>query len=144
MSRRKPGRPKARPLTHKQEVYVQAKILTGSKKEALKVAGYTDNANQVESSKAVQKALEDYRRKMDQKFMDKADQVANILLDIIENPDTPSKTKVTAIKDWLDRAGLKPVDKQEVDDKRVIDTSSRLSRDLIDKLNMLPKEKGEE
>lgn len=144
MSRRKPGRPKARPLTHKQEVYVQAKILTGSKKEALKVAGYTDNANQVESSKAVQKALEDYRRKMDQKFMDKADQVANILLDIIENPDTPSKTKVTAIKDWLDRAGLKPVDKQEVDDKRVIDASSRLSRDLIDKLNMLPKEKGEE
>nr|DAN59208.1 MAG TPA: TERMINASE SMALL SUBUNIT [Caudoviricetes sp.] len=144
MSRRKPGRPKARPLTHKQEVYVQAKILTGSRKEALKVAGYTDNANQVESSKAVQKALEDYRRKMDQKFMDKADQVANILLDIIENPDTPSKTKVTAIKDWLDRAGLKPVDKQEVDDKRVIDTSSRLSRDLIDKLNMLPKEKGEE
>ena len=144
MSRRKPGRPKARPLTHKQEVYVQAKILTGSKKEALKVAGYTDNANQVESSKAVQKALEDYRRKMDQKFMDKADQVANILLDIIENPDTPSKTKVTAIKDWLDRAGLKPVDKQEVDDKRVIDTSSRLSRDLIDKLNMLPKEIGEE
>ena len=108
------------------------------------MAGYTDNANQVESSKAVQKALEDYRRKMDQKFMDKADQVANILLDIIENPDTPSKTKVTAIKDWLDRAGLKPVDKQEVDDKRVIDTSSRLSRDLIDKLNMLPKEKGEE
>lgn len=144
MSRRKPGRPKARPLTHKQEVYVQAKILTGSRKEALKVAGYTDNANQVESSKAVQKALEDYRRKMDQKFMDKADQVANILLDIIEDPDTPSKTKVTAIKDWLDRAGLKPVDKQEVDDKRVIDTSSRLSRDLIDKLNMLPKEKGEE
>jgi hypothetical protein len=144
MSRRKPGRPKARPLTHKQEVYVQAKILTGSRKEALKVAGYTDNANQVESSKAVQKALEDYRRKMDQKFMDQADKVANLLLGVIEDPDTPASAKVTAIKDWLDRAGLKPVDKQEVDDKRVIDTSSRLSRDLIDKLNMLPKEKGEE
>lgn len=146
MSRRKPGRPKARPLTHKQEVYVQAKILTGSRKEALKVAGYTDNANQVESSKAVQKALEDYRRKMDQKFMDQADKVANLLLGVIEDPDTPASAKVTAIKDWLDRAGLKPVDKQEIEEKRAIDTTSRLSRDLINKLNMLPKdkEKGEE
>ena len=81
---------------------------------------------------------------MDKKFRDKADKVANILLDIIENPDTPAKTKVSAIKDWLDRAGLKPVDKQEVEEKRSIDTSSRLSRDLINKLNMLPeKEKGE-
>ncbi len=144
MPRYKPGRRKARPLTHKQHVYVQTKILTGSKKEALRVAGYKEKWENVEDSKAVQKALADYKNRMDKKFRDKADKVANILLDIIENPDTPAKTKVSAIKDWLDRAGLKPVDKQEVEEKRSIDTSSRLSRDLINKLNMLPeKETGE-
>lgn len=144
MPKYKPGRRKARPLTHKQHVYVQAKILTGSKREALKVAGYTERGNNVEESRAVQKALEDYRRKMDKKFMDKADKVTNMLLELIESPDTPASAKVTAIKDWLDRAGLKPVDKQEIEEKRSIDTTSKLSRDLINKLNMLPeKEKGE-
>jgi hypothetical protein len=98
----------------------------------------------VEESVVVQQALAEYKQRMDKKFMDKADEVANMLLEVIYNPDTPASAKVTAIKDWLDRAGLKPVDKQEVDDKRVIDTSSRLSRELIDKLNTLPKEKGEE
>lgn len=109
------------------------------------MAGYTERGNNVEESRAVQKALEDYRRKMDKKFMDKADKVTNMLLELIESPDTPASAKVTAIKDWLDRAGLKPVDKQEIEEKRSIDTTSKLSRDLINKLNMLPeKEKGEE
>lgn len=146
MPRYKPGRRKARPLNHQQHLYVQAKILTGSKKEALKMAGYKEKWENVEDSKAVQKALADYRAKMDKKFMDQADKVANLLLGVIEDPDTPASAKVTAIKDWLDRAGLKPVDKQEIEEKRAIDTTSRLSRDLINKLNMLPKdkEKGEE
>lgn len=143
MPKYKPGRRKARPLTHQQHEYVQAKILTGSKRQALKIAGYTEKGNTVEESRAVQKALEDYKRRMDKKFQDKADKVTDLLMNVIENPDTPASARVTAIKDWLDRAGLKPVEKQEVDDKRAIDTSSRLSRDLIDKLNMLPKEKGE-
>lgn len=144
MRKPKPGRKKAKGLTHKQRVYVQTKILTGSKSEALKAAGYRQKGNTVEESVVVQQALAEYKQRMDKKFMDKADEVANMLLEVIYNPDTPASAKVTAIKDWLDRAGLKPVDKQEVDDKRVIDTSSRLSRELIDKLNTLPKEKGEE
>lgn len=109
------------------------------------MAGYKEKWENVEDSKAVQKALADYRAKMDKKFMDQADKVANLLLGVIEDPDTPASAKVTAIKDWLDRAGLKPVDKQEIEEKRAIDTTSRLSRDLINKLNMLSKgkEKGE-
>lgn len=144
MRKPKPGRKKVKGLTHKQRVYVQTKILTGSKSEALKAAGYRPKGNTVEESVVVQQALAEYKQRMDKKFMDKADEVANMLLEVIYNPDTPASAKVTAIKDWLDRAGLKPVDKQEVDDKRVIDTSSRLSRELIDKLNTLPKESGEE
>lgn len=144
MRRIRPGRRKKREMNHQQRLYVQTKILTGSKSEALKVAGYESKGNRVEDSVLVQQALAEYKQKMDKKFMDKADEVANMLLEVIHDPNTPASAKVTAIKDWLDRAGLKPVDKQEVEDKRVIDTSSRLSRDLIDKLNMLPKEKGEE
>ena len=40
MRKPKPGRKKVKGLTHKQRVYVQTKILTGSKSEALKAALY--------------------------------------------------------------------------------------------------------
>lgn len=144
MRTKRPGPKKKRELNHQQRVYVQTKILTGSKSEALKKAGYSVHGNTVEKSELVQKALEEYKQKMDKKFMDKAEEVTDMLLSIIHDPKTPANAKVTAIKDWLDRAGLKPVDKQEVEEKKAIDVNSRLSRDLINKLNSLDKEQGEE
>ena len=90
MRKPKPGRKKKKELTHKQRVYVQTKILTGSKSEALKAAGYRPKGNTVEESVVVQQALAEYKQRMDKKFMDKADEVANMLLEVIYNPDTPA------------------------------------------------------
>ena len=68
--------------------------------------------------------------------------VANELLELVMNAKSET-AKLGAIKDWLDRAGLAPVNKTETT-TREIGTGTQVAIDLIHRLNKLDNKKGGE
>lgn len=144
MPKSKPGRKKKPPISKQELIFAQTKVLTGSTAEAKKAAGYDlSKGTAPENNKAVQYYMEEYKKQMDAKFMRRADDVAEELFQLIKNAKSES-AKLGAIKDWLDRAGLAPVNKQEIDDKRYLDANSRVNTELINRLMKLDKKEGEE
>ena len=73
------------------------------------------------------------KAKAQQRLLAAADDAAAVLVQIIMDESKPDNVRVTAIKDLLDRAGLKPVEQIEVTtlDESVIDREiARLLKDL--------------
>lgn len=142
MPKRKPGRKKNKPITEKDLIYMQAKALTGSEREAKKIANISLKVDPEKNNPAVKESMKDYKRFMDRKFIEQADMVANELLELVMNAKSET-AKLGAIKDWLDRAGLAPVNKTETT-TREIGTGSQVAIDLIHRLNKLDNKKGGE
>ena len=82
---------------------------------------------------------------MEGRFQSKADEMIEELYNLAKNSES-EKIRLGAVKDWLDRAGLAPVSKSEVEQKKVISADSMVSRELINRLTNLQKgnKKGEE
>jgi hypothetical protein len=73
------------------------------------------------------------KAKAQQRLLAAADDAAAVLVQIIMDESKPDNVRVTAIKDLLDRAGLKPVEQIEVKpvDESVIDREiARLLKDI--------------
>lgn len=141
----KPGRKKKQPpLTPQEKQYVQARVLTGSIKKAEEVAGYKEG-EAPENLKRIRNYAKEYREEMEGRFQSKADEMIEELYNLAKNSES-EKIRLGAVKDWLDRAGLAPVSKSEVEQKRVISADSMVSRELINRLTNLQKgnKKGEE
>lgn len=144
MPKRKPGRKKKPPISKQELIFAQTKVLTGSTTEAKKAAGYDlEKGTAPENNKAVQYYMEEYKKQMDQKFMERANDVAEELYQLVKGAKSET-AKLGAIKDWLDRAGLAPINKQEIDDKRYLDANSRVNTELINRLMSLKQKEGEE
>lgn len=141
---KKPGRKKnPRPLTEQEQKYVEVKIMTGDKKAACIASGFDENSYP-ERRVAVQKALKDYKDEADSMFRVRATEMIDKLYELADSAKSET-VKLGAIKDWLDRAGLAPVSKSEVEQRKIISTESRVSRELIErmnKMNELETEKG--
>ena len=123
MPKRKPGRKKNKPITEKDLIYMQAKALTGSEREAKKIANISLKVDPEKNNPAVKESMKDYKRFMDRKFIEQADMVANELLELVMNAKSETKTETTT---------------------REIGTGSQVAIDLIHRLNKLDNKKGGE
>ncbi len=141
---RKPGRKKnPPPLSEKEMKYAQVKALTGSTRKAAEVAGYEDGERTPDNKKGVKFYMEQYKEEMDNLFRENAADVIYQLYYLMRTAKS-EQVRLGAMKDWLDRAGLAPVSKSEVEQRKVISTESRVSRELIERLNKMSKKNGEE
>jgi hypothetical protein len=98
--------------TEKQEAFIEAYCLTGNAAKAAEMAGYSEKASKQKGyslKKQFADAIADKTREM------LADGVPGVLAKLNEliNEATSEAVKLGAIKDFLDRAGLKPVDRVE-------------------------------
>lgn len=57
------------------------------------------------------------RTQLQQQFSSDAIVARKIMLNIMSDEEAPEAVRLSAAKDFLDRAGFKPVEKQEVDSK---------------------------
>ena len=98
--------------TEKQEAFIEAYCLTGNASKAAEMAGYSEKASKQKGyslKKQFADAIADKTREM------LADGVPGVLAKLNEliNEATCEAVKLGAIKDFLDRAGLKPVERVE-------------------------------
>lgn len=128
---KKPGRKKLRTPTIKQEKFAKTFIETGNQALAKKEAGYTQ-ASKPEDTATVKLLLEKYRHEMEKKFIKDAEKMYNNMkhLALESSSDT---VRFNATKDILDRAGLAPISKQEIESHRYVSTDSRITHDLLER-----------
>lgn len=125
----KPGRKKKRPLTKKQKTYVDTYVKTGSHRKAIEEAGYASNMKPM-NSRAVQKAVQSKQAIMREKFIADAEVMYNNMKELALTGES-EMVRFKATSDILDRAGLAPVAKQEIETTKTISLDSRISQDLI-------------
>lgn len=109
---KRPGRKRVRRLTQKQEAFVKGYVKTGSVAEAKKLAGYKHGA-QVMNVPAVALTIDNYKKKMELKFMEHGEEMLDLLVGLARYCPNPN-VQLGAIKDLLDRSGCKPVERKEV------------------------------
>ena len=103
---------------------------------AHKTNGDTCKANAIKGSNVCRVhggSAPQVKAKAQQRLLAAADDAAAVLVQIIMDKKSPPAVRVAAVKDLLDRAGLKPVEQIEVTtlDESVIDREiARLLKDL--------------
>lgn len=142
--RRKPGRKKKKTATEKQAKFVDTLMTTGSRKKALKVAGYSPSS-QPEKLQVVKDALAERQKEMMKRFLDNAEEMKENMLDLARNADSES-VRFQATKDILDRAGLNPINKNQTESAKYVSIESRVSRGALERYEkeLENKEAGEE
>ena len=104
----------SRTLTEKQEKFLDALFgeARGDPTEAKKLAGYSSNY----STARVVEGLEEEIEKLTRRFISAhGPQAAYAMVHVLNKPtDLGNKDRMTAAKDILDRAGLRPTEKVEV------------------------------
>lgn len=135
--RKKPGRKKNPRPTLKQEAYAKAFVKTGSRIKAKEEAGYVQSSKPDESE-AVKFLIDKYRHEMEKKFIKDAEQMYENMKTLALTSDSDN-VRFNATKDILDRAGLAPVSKSEIESRKFISADSRITRDLVERYR---KEKG--
>lgn len=138
---KKPGRKRKKFPNPKQTAYVNALALTGSKKEALKIAGYSPTARP-EKYQIVQDAFKERQNEMQRKFMDDAEEMRLNMLDLAKNSGSDA-VKFQATKDILDRAGLNPINKNQTESAKYVSIESRFSRDALERYQAEVEEESE-
>ena len=113
-------------LNPRQEKFAQEYWATGHGTNSAKKAGYSkktaySQANQLlkhpEVKKRIKELEEESRALLQQQFARDAVEARKIMFKLMENDDTPENVRLSAAKDFLDRAGYKPIEKSEVDNK---------------------------
>ena len=98
--------------TEKQEAFIEAYCLTGNATKAAEMAGYSEKASKQKGYSLKKQFSDEIAEKTREMMLDGIPGVLSKLNDLI-NDATSEAVKLGAIKDYLDRAGLKPVDKVE-------------------------------
>ena len=98
--------------TEKQEAFIEAYCLTGNATKAAEMAGYSEKASKQKGYSLKKQFSDEIAEKTREMMLDGIPGVLSKLNDLI-NDATSDAVKLGAIKDFLDRAGLKPVDKVE-------------------------------
>jgi len=138
-------------MTGKQERFVEAFAITQNASEAARTAGYSEKTAGEIGYENLRKpdirvAIEERTAEIREKFLNKADEAAQTLFDLSADPNTPPAVRVNAAKEILDRAGLKPVDKSELNisaNAKDLDVTERARAILAERIqagtiNMIP------
>lgn len=91
----------------------QAAIRAGYSKRTASTSGYR-NINNDELQIELNKQQDMLRTKLQRQFANDAKRAREVMFDIMDDEDSPPNVRYSAAKDLLDRAGFKPVDKQDV------------------------------
>lgn len=92
----------------------QAALRAGYSKKTASTSGYRNTKND-EIKEAIQERQNEIRNQLQQQFSSDAVVARKIMFDIMQDDDAPENVRLSAAKDFLDRAGYKPVDKSEVE-----------------------------
>lgn len=132
---RKPGRRKKPKATEEILELAQVKAIVGDHKQAEEITGIKQDRR----NKSLKHYEKDYRKKMEKKFQERAEVLMEELYSLAMKGKAES-VKLSAIKDWLDRSGLAPVSKSEIEERKVISAESKVSKDIINRLNKIENE----
>ena len=116
--------------TEKQEAFIEAFCLTGNAAKAAEMAGYSSKAAKQKGYALKKQFTHEVSEKTRDMMRDAVPGVLAKLHELIEESSSDA-VKLGAIKDFLDRAGLKPVEKVEQQVSHVETTSTEeLRREL--------------
>tara|TARA_R100001530_G_C4252203_1_gene138139 strand:- start:221 stop:589 length:369 start_codon:yes stop_codon:yes gene_type:complete len=99
-------------LTEKQDKFIETYVLTGNATKAAVVAGYSEKTAKVKGSQLKSQLQSEIQKETQKILADKIPSSIKWLTDLAESAESES-VRLGAIKDILDRAGLKPIDKIE-------------------------------
>lgn len=111
-------------LNQRQKKFAYEYWQSGNGTQAAIKAGYSEKTAYSQASRLlkkdeIQKKIteheEESRTLLQQQFARDAIEARKIMFNIMEDGDAPENVRLSAAKDFLDRAGFKPVEKQEVD-----------------------------
>ena len=114
--------------TEMQEKFVEHFIATGNATKAAMLAGYSEKTAHVKGCQLKKRCAADILEMTQQMMVDATPRAMHILRELSENA-TSESVKLAAVKDILDRAGLKPVDRVETTNIEQTSTSE-LRREL--------------
>ena len=98
--------------TEKQEAFIEAYCLTGNAAKSAEMAGYSEKASKQKGYSLKKQFSEEISEKTREMMADAIPAVLAKLHELIDQSSSDA-VKLGAIKDFLDRAGLKPVDRVE-------------------------------
>jgi len=99
-------------MTEKQDKFIETYVLTGNATKAAIAAGYSEKTATIKGSQLKSQLHSEIQREVQKMIADKIPASLKWLTDLAESAESES-VRLGAIKDILDRAGLKPVDKVE-------------------------------
>ena len=110
-------------LNPRQEKFAQEYWATGHGTNSAIKAGYSKKTaysqdNQLLKNPEIQKKIKEYedesRALLQQQFARDAIEARKIMFKLMENDDTPENVRLSAAKDFLDRAGYKPTEDMNI------------------------------
>ena len=110
-------------LNARQTKFAQEYWVTGNGTQSAIKAGYSEKtaysqANQllknVEIQKKIKELEEESRALLQQQFARDAIEARKIMFNIMQDDDAPENVRLSAAKDFLDRAGYKPTDDMNI------------------------------
>ena len=99
-------------MTEKQDRFIETYVLTGNATKAAVAAGYSEKTAKVKGSQLKAQFQNEIHKETQRIIADKVPSSIKWLTELAEGVESES-VRLGAIKDILDRAGLKPVDKIE-------------------------------
>ena len=116
--------------TEKQDAFIESFCLTGNAAKAAEMAGYSEKASKQKGYALKKQFAEEIAEKTREMMADAVPGVLAKLHELIEVSSSDA-VKLGAIKDFLDRAGLKPVERVEQQVSHVENSSlDELKREL--------------
>ena len=108
----------------------QAALRAGYSEVTASTSGYRNTKND-EIREVIKERQEELRVQLQQQFSNDAVVARKIMLDIMRDDEAQDNVRLSAAKDFLDRAGFKPVEKQETEINGQLDISNK--SDVINK-----------
>ena len=99
-------------MTEKQDKFIETYVATGNATQAAVAAGYSEKTARAKGYQLKNQLHSKIQEEVQKSIADKIPSSLKWLSDLAENAESES-VRLGAIKDILDRAGLKPVDKVE-------------------------------
>lgn len=120
-----------------QEIYAMVKAETGNTQKAKEAAGYSPNypTKMLEHTETMEIALEKAKQKVQDKFMQRAEEMADQMYHLALNARS-DQVKFQATKDLLDRAGFAP-EQKTVNETRFTTIESRVTQDMLARFNRI-------
>ena len=108
----------------------QAALRAGYSEVTASTSGYRNTKND-EIREVIKERQEELRVQLQQQFSNDAVVARKIMLDIMRDDEAQDNVRLSAAKDFLDRAGFKPVERQETEINGQLDISNK--SDVINK-----------